>query len=255
MSRDSLLYNAGEDTIHSNEITLKTGKQKRQNWWYYNRFRLLAAAVAIGLIASFVYSIVSKVEPDYTVALVTSYTMPESGRKELERCIEAYADDRNGDGQVRVTVANYAMSDDPTTSQDAQAAEAEFVKLTADFTTNESMIFLHDESAFKAMTVRVGASFNYNDGTPMADGDEDYENAMYQWSEVKAFADFVPEGDPDTGFTSEVLSKLYSGLRMSFRSKEGSSIERKEKTLAYYDASQKLYDRLLAGEKTESGES
>ncbi len=251
MARDSLLHNAGEDTIHSNEIKLETGKQKRQNWWYYNRFRLLAVVVAVGLIVSFVYSIVSKVEPDYTVALVTSYTMPESGREELERCIAAYADDRNGDGQIKVTVANYTMSDDP---QDPQAAEAEFVKLTADFTTNESMIFLHDESAFHSMTVRVGAVFNYNDGTSMKDTDEDYENAMYPWSEVKAFADFVPEGDPDSGFTSEVLSKLYSGLRISFRSKEGSSIEKKEKDLAYYDASLELYHRLLAGKAAGSGE-
>ena len=34
MARERYLINAGEDTIHSNEIKLVTAKDKRENWWY-----------------------------------------------------------------------------------------------------------------------------------------------------------------------------------------------------------------------------
>ena len=51
MARERYLHNAGEDTIHSNEIKLVTAKDKRKNWWYYHKFHLL-----IGIIACLLYT-------------------------------------------------------------------------------------------------------------------------------------------------------------------------------------------------------
>lgn len=255
MARERYLVNAGEDTIHANEIKPETPKQKRQNWWFYHKVPLIVTILLAGVAFSIVYSIVSQVEPDYTVALLTSYTMPESGTKELERCISAYADDRNGDGQVVVEVANYVFSSSvPSTLNEGEQLQAEMVKLTADCTSNDSMIFLHDEAAFEMMENNFGGLFQYNDGTTMPTTALDYENAMRPWSDFQAFSQFEPVGEEGDSFTGEVLSQLYGKLRVSIRAAEGSSIEKKEKDLRYYQASLELYRRLETGEAPESGE-
>lgn len=141
MARERYLLNAGEDTIHQNEIKLVTAKDKRKNWWYYNK-RILAAVILVSaLVIYFAYSILSKVEPDYTIGLLTSYSMPDNGLKELERCITPYADDRNGDGQVVVDVVNYAYSGSSTADPTAQqAAMIRFWRMPP--TTQKLFIFM-----------------------------------------------------------------------------------------------------------------
>ena len=57
MARERYLHNAGEDTIHANEIKLVTAKDKRKNWWYYHKFHLLIGIIAVALVVNFVYSI------------------------------------------------------------------------------------------------------------------------------------------------------------------------------------------------------
>lgn len=54
----------------------------------------------VALLGGFIHSMATKVDPDYTIGLLTSFTMPETGVQQLEECIAAYADDRNGDGKV-----------------------------------------------------------------------------------------------------------------------------------------------------------
>lgn len=254
MARERYLVNAGEDTIHRNEIKPVTPKQKRQNWWFYHKTHLIVSIIALVIVGSIVYSVVTRVDPDYTVALMTSYTMPDSGRTELERCLTQYADDRNGDGKIKVTVVNYVFSDSSSTSTDAQQQQAAWVKFTADCTTNESMIFLHDEAAFESMKSNFTGFFRYNDGTPMPESAVDYENAMRPWSDFKAFTEFVPVTEENDPYDSDILQQLFSKLRVSVRTAEGSSIEKKEKDMLYYEDSLKLYERVESGEKLTEAE-
>lgn len=255
MAREILLHDAGEDTIHANEIKLVTPQQKRRNWWYYHRTPLIVGILAFALVFSLVYSIVSKVKPDYTIALLTSYSMPESGTSELERCIAAYADDRNGDGQVKILVSNYVFSSTAAaTAEEAQQREAEMVRFVADCTTNESIIFLHDEEAFDCLKDNFEGVFQYNDGTAMPDDAKDYENAMRPISEFRAFSEFQPVTEADDPFTPDILRQLYDKLRVSLRTAEGSSIERSEKDMAYYEDSLKLHQCLETAEPPEKGE-
>lgn len=253
MARERYLVNADEDTIHANEIKPETPRDKRKNWWFYHKGQVIACMIAAAVLFSIVYSIVSQVKPDYTVALLTSYSMPENGRRELERCISAYADDRNGDGKVTVSVVNYVFSSTSSASSEAaQQQQAMMTKFAADCTLNESMIFLHDEEAFQILQVNFGGFFLYNDGTTMPENAADYENAMSQWSDFSAFSEFVPKTDVEDSFTSDVLLQLYEKLRVSVRAAEGTSIEKKEKDVAYHRDSLELYRRLKTGEAPES---
>lgn len=246
MARERYLLNAGEDTIHQNEIKLVTAKDKRKNWWYYNK-RILAAVILVSaLVIYFAYSILSKVEPDYTIGLLTSYSMPDNGLKELERCITPYADDRNGDGQVVVDVVNYAYSGSSTADPTAQ--QAAMIRFLADATNNTEIIYLHDSEAFSALESEFVGFFQYTDGTAMPDDAEDYENAMMDWDEVAAFAKFEPQAEEDDMYDEEVLDELFGRLRISSRAAEGSSIERSEKAMVYYADSMELLERLINDE-------
>ncbi len=242
MARERYLVNAGEDTIHQNEIKLVTGKDKRQNWWYYHKIHLLVAVLVVALVGSFVYSMVTKVTPDYTIALLTSYTMPETGLNQLEDYIATYADDRNGDGQVSINLTNYVYA----TGSDADYAqkEAAIVRFMADASSNEVMIYLHDEEAFDALESNFEGFFQYTDGTPMADDATDYENAMTPWEDIAAFANFEPVTEEGEMYTADILSELYGRLRVSCRVAEGSSIEKNEKDMEYYESSMALFERL-----------
>ena len=183
MARERYLLNAGEDTIHQNEIKLVTGKDKRKNWWYYHKVHLLVGIIVVGLVGSFIYSMVTKVNPDYTIGLLTSYSMPSNGLDQLEQCITPYADDRNGDGQVVVTVVNYVYSDDA--DADATQQQAAVVRFLADASSNTCMIYLHDQEAFDALSRSdFGGLFQYNDGTAMPEDADDFENAMLSWDEI-----------------------------------------------------------------------
>ena len=57
MARERYLLDESEDTIHANEIVPTTPKEKRQNWWFYNRVKLLVGAICVLLLGSIVYSI------------------------------------------------------------------------------------------------------------------------------------------------------------------------------------------------------
>lgn len=251
MAREGYLVNAGEDTIHTGQLEPKTPKEKRDNWWFYHKRPLIVGLLVTALVVSMVYSIVSKVEPDYTVTLITSYSMPQAGIEELERCIRPYADDRNGDGQVKVMVENLAFPGIATQSVDTvQEQQASLVKLAASASTNESMIYLHDEASFSAIEGNFEGFFLYNDGTDMPVTARDFENAMRPWSDFKAFSEFAPQAQ-DENFTNDMLSKLYERLRVSVRC-VSPTIEGNQKAQAYYDDSMALYKRLESGEPLEA---
>ena len=54
MARERYLLNAGEDTIHDNEIKLVTAKDKRKNWWYYHKRHLLVGIIAAAMVGSLI---------------------------------------------------------------------------------------------------------------------------------------------------------------------------------------------------------
>ena len=253
MARERLLVNAGEDTIHDNIIRAETPAEKRKNWWYYHKGQLIALLLLAALVGSLLYSIFGKTKPDYTVAVMTSYTMPENGRQELERILEEYADDRNGDGQVVVGVTCYVFSTTiPSTSDALQQQQASVARFAGDILANESMIYIHNEEAFEFMKADFSGFFQYTDGSTMPADATDFENVMLPWDKFQALSGFVPVTSEDDAFNSEGLQQLYGELRISFRQAAGTSIEKNDKDMAYYQDSLAFYQRLLTGEKPEN---
>lgn len=246
MARERYLVNAGEDTIHSNVIELRTAKEKRENWWFYHKTHLIVGILLAALAVSLVYSIASQVEPDYTIGLLTSYSMPSEAQEQISGYIERYAEDRNGDGKVVVQLSNYVMN---ANESDLQMIQASMTRFAGDAALNSCMIYIHDEEAFEQMQGQFQSYFQYNDGQTMPEDATDFENAMRDWSELKAFEGFQPEEVPGLGgWTPEVLTELCGRLRVSVRAKEGSGFASDEELVGYYEDSLALLDRLMKDE-------
>lgn len=247
MARERYLVGAGEDTIHTGVIELKTAKQKRANWWYYNKVRLLIGAVLLAIAVSIVYSIVTRPQPDYTIGLVTSFNMPDAIVTQLEDELARYGEDRNGNGKVEVDVACYVFTE-MRTADDLQAQQANFARLTGDAVDNTSMVYIIDEEAMKLVAGDFVGFFQYNDGSPMPEEALDYENAMRPWKDFKALAGFEPDVSSLTNWTPEVLEKLFSRLYVLVRTPEDTAFAQEEKGMAYYNDSLEMLERLETGE-------
>lgn len=248
MPRDYLLRDVDEESLKPRETVELTQKEKRQNWWFYHKGHVIIGAIVLAIVASFIYSIVSKENPDYVIGLMTSYEVPTHATEELERCITPYADDRNGDGKVIVHVYSYIVGEEnPSTSEEMQRQQGNLARFMVDFSSNTSMIFLHDPTSFEAVGDDFSGMFEYNDGTPQPEGATDYENVMRPWSDFAAFRDFEAVSDDEEEVPSSLYQSTFEGLRVSIRAVEGSSIERSDKDMRYHADSEALYERLLTG--------
>lgn len=249
MARERYLIHTDEETIHDNQVVLMTKRDKRKNWWHYNKFILLGIIVAALLVGSFIFSIVTKEKPDYHIAFVTSVTLPEDIISDLERHIETYGEDLNGDGKTLVRISSYVFADTSGESADLSEYEASLVRFTADCTTNESMIFIHDEQAFNYISKSgIEGFFTYVDGTPMPEDATDFENAMLSWSACEGLKEFQVKTYESDVITNEEITEFLQRYRISVRT-VSPSIERNKDTLKYLENSKELYKALVYGKE------
>lgn len=243
MARERYLVGAGEDTIHTGVIELKTAKDKRSNWWFYHKRHLAVGIVMAAIIGSLIWSVVSKIDPDYSIALLTSYNVPSEVLDSMESYLARYADDRNGDGRIVVHMNNYVFGE-MTSATDLEATQAMMARFAGDATMGTNIIYIHDSAGLASVSDMLMGFFQYNDGTPMPDTAMDFENAMHPLTEYKAFDNFTAAGSEMSNWTPEVVKELCSRLRVSVRTAQGSSIEKDDKLMAYYEDSMALLERI-----------
>ena len=134
-----------------------TRKERWANWWDYN----LKWVIIIGIAAAFVaYNFIGQyffvTKPDYNVAVVAPYYLPEDTVNALQDALAAYGEDRNGDGKVVVTLNVYTLDYSDTETQTESAAYltmAGTTKLAADVQGGLSSVFLlWDPAGFEEST-------------------------------------------------------------------------------------------------------
>lgn len=247
-----MLNEDGEETIHSNVIELKTNRDKRRNWWYYNRKKVLIGFLLLVTVIYFIATVFFKTKPDYTIALVNQISLGDEVLDILEAQIAKYGEDLNGDGQVIVEVMNYSANDEmEKNSYYAQSLQATYVKMGADITLGDSMIWLHDEAGYELLENQVAEGlFKPLDLENTVEGDDtmiDIENVPGLYA-----TDYSTyEGEV---FTGDDVKKLMDRLRVSIREPEGSTIEKDEELMEYYEASEKLFYNLVNDIQTNSSQ-
>lgn len=249
MARERYLLNADEDTIHENVIELRSKKDIRKNWWYYNKVKVLVGILLAAVVAYFVYSVFFTVKPDYTIAVVNQISLDQSALDIMGDHIADYGEDLNGDGKVIVNVVNYSV--DTAAAADpsyAQALQAFYVKFAGDMSSGDSMIWLHDLVGYKQIGEDADGMFEKLDAENTTGN-----GTMLDITEIPGLNNIDYSGYTDgMVFTPENIKEINSALRLSIREVEGSNIERSEKLTKYHDDCERLFQNLLTDTKVSS---
>lgn len=138
-------------------------KRSRANWWYYHWGVVAVAAVLTVSVIYVAHGLLTTVDPDYTVAVVTSEALPDEAVQNLQTALEAYADDANGDGVTIVQVNNYTWSVNASlTEQNQQMAGA--TQMNTDLANGESKVWILEdpegfEQAYGALSEKLGTDW------------------------------------------------------------------------------------------------
>ena len=78
-----------------------TRKERWANWWDYNLKWVLLIGIAAAFVAySFIGQYFFTAKPDYNVAVVAPYYLPDDTVTALQTALARYGEDRNGDGEI-----------------------------------------------------------------------------------------------------------------------------------------------------------
>lgn len=225
-----------------------TREEKIRNWWHYHKWYVIAGLAALWLLAGVVADGVAakRSKPDYTIAYVGGYMLPEDTVSALETALAALGTDGNGDDRVTVQVNQYMLyeADDQGNAVENQKmsySHAGQVQLMGDIEDGTSTIFL------LAFPDRFSGNFEvlaYLDGTLP---EQPAAATPYKWLawadcpvltalELGSYTDGELSGD-----NQELLSKLYIARRAYWTEEQASAAER--------DIA--LWEQLIAGAKTE----
>lgn len=145
-------------------LTVQEQKKKaRANWWYYNWGIVAVAALVIVGVVYVAHGLLTSVDPDYTVAVVTADALPDEAVQRLQTALADYAEDANGDGAVVVQVNNYTWSANASlTDMNGQMAGA--TQMNTDLANGESKIWILEdpegfEQAYGALSEKLGADW------------------------------------------------------------------------------------------------
>lgn len=251
MSREAYLLNQEEDTIHDNQIVLETAKDKRKNWWHYNKIIILIIAIVATVIGITVYNAVTAIKPDYTIGFLTRFPMPADILEDLGDYLSDFGEDLNGDGRTVVQINTYNFSALDEDLLDPTAVEAAIVKFTADISSGDSMIFIHDEFSFAYInTMDTSGLWRYNDGSIMPDSARDYDNVWIEWDDILGLAEYEPQNLQSSILDIEDIKFLLSDYRISRRTIAGSSVENRKGMHDYVEACDELYENLIMDVRT-----
>lgn len=244
MARERYLIDDTEDTIHRDEIVPKTGKEKRENWWFYHKTHLIVAVIAVALVSYFAYSIITREKPDYNVTIMTEYTMPAELVQDLEDQLQRYAADLNGDGKTVVSLQHLQFSTSSTSEYDTGMLQASFVKFAADSSSADSVLFIYDDASYKYLDNNDMSGFF----APVGEMTDDY----VLFEDIPGFTTMELNNYAETGASKENVMRILGSLKVSIRAQSGTAFDDGEKRV-YREENIALLDRLINNTPVQSG--
>ena len=238
MARERYLLDDTESTIHANQIVPTTAKEKRANWWFHYKWKLISGILLTAVLVSLIWSIAGKEKPDYTVTIATEYGLPSELLVDLEPHFEQFADDRNGDGKVHVIVQHCLFNVNGTASYNANELQASFVRFAADATAGDSMIFFFDQTRYDYL-LQDGLEGFFMPGNESEDG-------YLLWSDLESLKSLELETYKHDGANAPAVQKVLGELFTAVRSEKGDAFK-DEKVVAYREDCLQYFDRLKTG--------
>lgn len=219
-----------------------TPKEKRANWWYYHKWTVIISLAAAAIVAWMGYDILTRVNPDYQVAIMSETMLPTGVMESLEANLPQFCDDRNGDGKVAVAVVEYTLSDKE--AGDPNVRMANMTRLMADAQSGETMIFLTKTPETYQLNYGIFAD---NDGKTPPEGTVPTENFGILWKDCPALQG-LPLGDI-TGYDGSKMTtvqEFLSDYKVMRRAFANTSLAQKEKELPRYEGAMHMFDAMTA---------
>ena len=192
--------------------------EKFRNWFHYNKLWVAAVALVIWVAGSMLWNVlgIGQVKPDYRFAYVGSRELSEDTVAVLENALASFGTDRNGDGQVTVSLAQHITAD-PNNTDNMMYSYAADMTVLADITEGESTFFLLEDPVSFQLSFQVLAN---PDGSIPAEDDFMALDKVFLWKNCPALASLELGMFEDkfldlteTGEIQDILSGLYLGRR------------------------------------------
>ena len=192
--------------------------EKFQNWFHYNKLWVAIVALVIWVAGSMLWNVlgIGQVKPDYRFAYVGSRELSEDTVAVLENALASFGTDRNGDGQVRVSLTQHITAD-PNNTDNMMYSYAADMTVLADITEGESTFFLLEDPVSFQLSFQVLAN---PDGSIPADDEFMALDKVFLWKNCPALASLELGMFEDkfldlteTGEIQDILSGLYLGRR------------------------------------------
>lgn len=133
-----------EDIPHEAEpVKEYTTWEKIGNFFYHNKMPLIVGAVIVLLAVFLIRDVVTNKKPDVSIMIMASDSELDFRTGDIEKLLEPYCEDFNGDGEVyvRVSYLPAVYSDDNLDAYFNQSAQT---KLMAEFQSGDSIIVIAD---------------------------------------------------------------------------------------------------------------
>lgn len=133
-----------EDIPHEAEpVKEYTAWEKIGNFFYHNKTPLIVGAVIVLLAVFLIRDVVTNKKPDVSIMIMASDSELDFRTGDIEKLLEPYCEDFNGDGEVyvRVSYLPAVYSDDNLDAYFNQSAQT---KLMAEFQSGDSIIVIAD---------------------------------------------------------------------------------------------------------------
>ncbi len=178
-----------------------TVPEKISNFFYHNKMYIIFTAIIGALAAFLIYDFVTNVQPDVAVMVLAKDNEFYFISEKMEKALEPYCEDFNGDGEVYVRVSYLPAVVDNSNPEELYYAQGDQTKLVAEFQSDTSIIVIADEYTCDVVNISNGVLADMREVYP------DDENATKLGYMLK-----------DTGFKEDIgYEELSDELFIGFR--------------------------------------
>lgn len=134
-------------------MTQQEFKRKWDNYWYYYKWHTVAGIFVLFLVIIFAKDMILKEKYDATILLCTSYIIDSAQTDELKLQAEKYFPDVDNNGEVNISISPiYITRDKNGEPTDAETAYAMQMKMVAELSSDQAMIYIFDQSYYDTFT-------------------------------------------------------------------------------------------------------
>lgn len=132
-----------------------TAKQKVANFFYYYKWVIIIAAVAVALVTYLIVQIATTVKPDISVTVIATDRGSELilRSSQIETALEQFCPDFNGDGKIRVGITPVDLGAEQS---DGQYYIAQMTLFDSELMDGEGCIIVSEERFFDFMLEEAG---------------------------------------------------------------------------------------------------